>query len=50
VFDLSQAETNGHSLSFTPVCSTSGVQVLGVPSNVIYTSVDSVAAEQGIAI
>jgi hypothetical protein len=50
VFDLTQAETNGHSLSFTPVCSTSGVQVLGVPSNVIYTSVDSVAAEQGIAI
>ena len=50
VFDLTQAETNGHSLSFTPVCSTSGVQVLGVPSNVIYTTADSVAAEQGIAI
>jgi hypothetical protein len=50
VFDLTQAETNGHSLSFTPVCSTSGVQVLGVPSNVIYTSADSVASEQGIAI
>jgi hypothetical protein len=37
VFDLLQAETNGHALSFTPVCATPGVQVLGVPSNVIYT-------------
>jgi hypothetical protein len=36
-FELTQAETAGHALSFTPVCSTSGVQVLGVPSNVIYT-------------
>lgn len=38
VFDLSQAETNGHALSFVPTCSTAGVQVLGMPSNVIYTS------------
>ena len=37
VFDLTQSETNGHELSFTPVCSTSGVQVLAMPSNVIYT-------------
>jgi len=37
VFNLTQAETAGHALSFTPVCSTPGVQVLGVPSNVIYT-------------
>jgi len=36
-FELTQAETAGHALSFAPVCSTPGVQVLGVPSNVIYT-------------
>jgi len=41
VFNLTQAETAGHALSFTPVCSTPGVQVLGVPSNVIYTFGDS---------
>ena len=38
VFTLTQGETNGHALSFTPACSTSGVQVLGVPSNVIFTT------------
>ena len=38
VFTLSQAETDGHELSFIPSSSTSGVQVLGMPSNVIYTS------------
>jgi len=44
-FDLSQAETNGHALSFVPVCSTPGVQVLGVPSNVIYTTIADPATE-----
>jgi hypothetical protein len=37
VFTLTQAETNGHALSFTPISSTGGVQVLGSPSNIIYT-------------
>ncbi len=37
VFDLSQAETDGHALSFTPACSTQDVNVLSMPSNVIYT-------------
>ena len=36
-FDLTQAETNGHALSFVPTCSTPGVQVLGTPANLIYT-------------
>lgn len=36
--DLTQAESNGHKLSFSPVCGTSGVQVKGDPDNVIYTS------------
>jgi hypothetical protein len=40
VFTLTQAETNGFKLSFSPTCSTLGVQVLGVPSNVIYTNGD----------
>ena len=38
MFTLTQAETAGHQLSFTPVSSVSGVNVLGVPSNVIYTT------------
>jgi hypothetical protein len=38
VFELTQAETNAHALSFAPVCNTEGVQLLGMPSNVIYTS------------
>lgn len=37
VFDLTISETDGHELSFVPACSTAGVQVLGLPSNVIYT-------------
>lgn len=46
VFDLTQAETDGHELSFVPVCSTAGVQVLGMPSNVIYTfDADAIAAD-----
>jgi hypothetical protein len=40
IFDLTQAEVNGHALNFNPICSTPGVQILGVPSNVIYTTVD----------
>ena len=40
-FALTQPESNGHALSFTPACSTSGVQVLGLPSNVIYTTVNA---------
>lgn len=36
-FDLTEGETDGHCLSFAPRCSVSGVQVLGMPSNVIYT-------------
>ena len=36
-FPLTQAETNGHELSFTPE-SSSGYQVIGMPSNIIYTS------------
>lgn len=38
VFSLTQAETNGHQLSFSPVSSTAGVNVLGSPSNIIYTT------------
>jgi len=37
IFNLTQAETNGYELSFTPESST-GAQVVGMPSNVIYTS------------
>jgi len=37
VFDLLTAETNGHKQSFSPASSTPGVNVVGVPSNVIYT-------------
>jgi len=37
VFDLTQAETNGYALSFVPVVATAGVEILGMPSNVIYT-------------
>ena len=37
VFDLTQAETNAYSLSFNPVSGTAGVQVVGSPSNVVYT-------------
>lgn len=37
IFDLTQAETNGYELSFTPASATPGVNILGVPANVIYT-------------
>lgn len=40
VFSLSQAETAGHQLSFRPVSATSGVQVIGTPGNVIYTTLE----------
>ncbi len=36
-FDLTQAETNGDKLTFYPESSTAGVQVVALPSNVIYT-------------
>jgi len=42
VFDLLISETNGHELSFSPVTTTNGVQVLGSPSNVIYTELQAV--------
>jgi len=48
LFTLTQAETNGHELSFTPACSTSGVAVLGSPSNVIYTT-DNTAVLAAVA-
>jgi hypothetical protein len=38
VFALLQAETNGHECAFIPLVDNINVQVLGVPSNVIYTS------------
>lgn len=41
VFSLALSETNGYALSFSPVSSTSGVKVLGTPSNVIYTEIPS---------
>ena len=49
-FDLTQGETAGHELSFLPVCSTSGVEVLASPANVIYTDstatlVDSIVTQ-----
>ncbi len=44
VFELTQAETNGHALSFTPICSTEEVNVLAMPSNVIYTMEQVLAA------
>lgn len=37
VFDLTQAETNGDKLTFYPESSTAGVQVVALPSLVIYT-------------
>lgn len=37
VFDLTQAETNGDKLTFYPESSTAGVQVVSLPSSVIYT-------------
>ncbi len=37
VYALTQAETNGHALSFVPDCSINGVQVYAFPANVIYT-------------
>jgi len=49
VFSLLQAETNGHELSFSPVCSTSGVQVLGMPSNVIYTQPTDYATKTDVS-
>lgn len=36
-FDLTQAETNGDKLTFYPQSSTAGVQVVALPSSVIYT-------------
>lgn len=36
-FALSAAETNGHEQSFITSCATLDVQVLGMPSNIIYT-------------
>lgn len=39
-FPLTQAETNGYELSFTPESSTGGAQVIGLPSNIIYTTED----------
>lgn len=36
-FDLTQAETNGDKLTFYPQSATAGVQVVCMPSNVIYT-------------
>lgn len=37
VFDLTAAEANGNKLTFYPESSTAGVQVVALPSNVIYT-------------
>lgn len=37
VFDVAQAESNGDKLTFYPQSSTAGVQVVALPSNVIYT-------------
>lgn len=36
-FDLTQAETNGDKLLFLPESSTAGVQVIALPSMVVYT-------------
>ncbi|MEO1529339.1 MAG: hypothetical protein AAFX06_28295 [Planctomycetota bacterium] len=49
-FDLTQGETAGHELSFLPVCSTNGVEVLASPANVVYTDsiptlVDDIVAQ-----
>ena len=41
VFVLSQAETNGYELSFTPSTTVSGVRVGGVPAMVIYTTTEA---------
>ena len=40
IFGLTQAETDCHEQSFRPESSTPGVQVVGVPSNVIWTIED----------
>lgn len=37
VFTLLKAETDGHELSFVPLVANINVQILGAPSNVIYT-------------
>ncbi len=37
LYSLTQGETDGHALSFVPGCSIPGVQVMALPSNVIYT-------------
>lgn len=37
VFDITAAECNGDKLTFYPTSSTAGVQVVAIPSNVIYT-------------
>jgi hypothetical protein len=37
LWQLTQAETNGYELSFAPVTASAGVEILGMPSNVIYT-------------
>jgi hypothetical protein len=50
VFDLTADETNGHALSFVPACATAGVQVLGSPSNVIYTSESAVEGQYSVRI
>lgn len=46
VFSLAQSETAGYELSFLPDCASAGVQVLGMPSNVIYTRVPDLAGPQ----
>lgn len=50
VFDLTQAETDGYELSFLPVSATSGVQVMGMPTNVIYTTDPSLAGDLSSAV
>lgn len=43
VYSLTQEETNGHELSFSPSCSIGGVQVFTLPGNVIFTRSSSAA-------
>jgi hypothetical protein len=46
VFSLSQAETNGYELSFTPTIDIAGTFVKGLPANVIYTTVEQAISDR----
>ena len=49
VFNLQQAETDGYELDFRPLTGATGVQLIGEPSNVIYTQAPASATSTSAA-